>query len=211
MFRPSLPHGHLLMLSRDVTSKLQNLEGLLLYWLLCCVLAVRGRNQILWDKLIFRHSGSWGQLLKSRFDCRACQRKHNNTTRCPICKKRIGWSDVAFKSFYELWSQLTISSFSPNAMVDLKTATFMSHWHCWSYSNILYPSNLLDEFKYSLKWILIIFLQLNCPCLDCRALIKKPQPYRASLLWPKFTLLGDDLLWVKSLLQQQRRKWGELV
>lgn len=191
MFRPSFPHGHLLMLNRDVTSNLRNLEGLLLYWLLCCVLAVRGRNQILGDKLIFRHSGLWGQLLKSRFDCRACQRKHNNTMRCPICKKRIGWSDVAFKSFHELWSQLTISSFSPNAIVNLKTATFMSCWHCWSYSDILYPTNLSDELKYSQKKIWIIFLRLNM--FRLQSAHQKKQPYRAGLVRPKFTLLGDDL------------------
>lgn len=67
----------------------------------------------------------------------------------------------------------------------------MSCWHCWSYSDILYPTNLSDELKYSQKNISIIFLRLNM--FRFQSAHQKKQPYRAGLVRPKFTLLGDDL------------------
>lgn len=60
------------------------------------------RNQIPWDTLIFRHTAMWGQLLTSRFDFQACQRKQSNTMYGPMCDREQ--SDVAVRSFYEVWS-----------------------------------------------------------------------------------------------------------
>lgn len=45
------------------------------------------RNQILWGALIFRHTSMWGQLLRSRCDCQACQRKQSNAMYGPMCKR----------------------------------------------------------------------------------------------------------------------------
>lgn len=56
----------------------ETLRGFTILASMLCV-GCAGRIQILWDKLIFRHTGMWRQLLKSGPDCCACQRKQNNT------------------------------------------------------------------------------------------------------------------------------------
>lgn len=131
--------------------------GVLLYWPHCCVLAAQEETKILWDKLIFRHTGMWGQLLKSRFDCQGCQRKQNNTMQCPICKERREQSDVAFKSFYELWSHLTIISFSISAMVGEHKKHFnfpadavVEAWLIVTLNLFYNPTIILDKLKYAL-------------------------------------------------------------